>query len=87
MVVMDCIHERRVCSSSSSSRSREDCASGRFVPSEWVGAQCVLPSSWHGIEHTESSLEVLLSNGGRVEIGDGFNDETLLRLVAVLEQL
>ena len=33
------------------------------------------------------SLTVLLSNGGRVEIGDGFNDETLLRLVAVLEQL
>ena len=33
------------------------------------------------------SLTVLLSNGRRVEIGDGFNDETLLRLVAVLEQL
>jgi hypothetical protein len=32
-------------------------------------------------------LTVLLSNGRRVEIGDGFNDETLLRLVAVLEQL
>ena len=32
-------------------------------------------------------LTVLLSNGRRVEIGDGFIDETLLRLVAVLEQL
>jgi hypothetical protein len=33
------------------------------------------------------SLTVLLSNGRRVEIGDGFNDEMLLRLVTVLEQL
>ena len=33
------------------------------------------------------ALTVLLSNGRRVEVGDGFNDATLRRLVAVLEQL
>ena len=33
------------------------------------------------------SLRVLLSNGRRVEVGDGFNDATLRRLVAALEQL
>jgi hypothetical protein len=32
-------------------------------------------------------LRVLLSNGRRVEVGDGFNDATLRRLVAALEQL
>ena len=32
------------------------------------------------------SLKVLLSNGRRVEVGDGFNDQTLQRLVAVLER-
>jgi hypothetical protein len=57
MVVMDCTHERRISRGSSSSRSRGDCAGGRFVPIERVGAQCVLPPSWHGIEHTESSPE------------------------------
>jgi hypothetical protein len=29
----------------------------------------------------------LLFNGRRVEVGDGFDDETLQRLVAVLERL
>ena len=33
-----------------------------------------------------ASLRVLLSNGRRVEVGDGFDDETLRRLVAVLER-
>jgi len=37
MVVMDCSHERRVSRGSSSSRSRGDCAGGRFVPSERLG--------------------------------------------------
>lgn len=32
------------------------------------------------------SLKVLLSNGRRVEVGDGFDDQTLRRLVAVLER-
>ena len=32
------------------------------------------------------SLRVLLSNGRRVEVGDGFDDQTLGRLVAVLER-
>ena len=65
MVVMDCSHERRVSRGSSSSRSRGDCAGGRFVPSERVGAQCVLPSSWHGIEHTESSPEETAAGASR----------------------
>jgi DNA-binding transcriptional ArsR family regulator len=33
-----------------------------------------------------ASLNVLLSNGRRVEIGDGFDEQTLRRLVAVLER-
>ena len=33
------------------------------------------------------ALTVLLSNGRKVEVGDGFDDETLRRLVAVLERL
>jgi hypothetical protein len=33
------------------------------------------------------SLMLLLSNGRRVEVGDGFDDETLRRLVVVLERL
>jgi hypothetical protein len=33
-----------------------------------------------------TSLKVLLSNGRRVEVGDGFDDQTLRRLVAVLER-
>jgi len=33
-----------------------------------------------------ASLKVLLSNGRRVEIGDGFDEPTLRRLVAVLER-
>jgi DNA-binding transcriptional ArsR family regulator len=33
-----------------------------------------------------ASLKVLLSNGRRVEIGDGFDEQTLRRLVAVLER-
>jgi hypothetical protein len=33
-----------------------------------------------------ASLRVLLSNGRRVEVGDGFDDQTLGRLVAVLER-
>ena len=33
-----------------------------------------------------SSLKVLLRNGRRVEVGDGFDDQTLRRLVAVLER-
>lgn len=33
-----------------------------------------------------TSLTVLLSNGRRVEVGDGFDDQTLRRLVAVLER-
>ena len=33
------------------------------------------------------SLTVLLSNGRWVEVVDGFDDETLRRLVAVLERL
>jgi hypothetical protein len=32
-------------------------------------------------------LTVLLSNGRRVEVGDDFDDETLRRLVVVLERL
>lgn len=33
-----------------------------------------------------ASLKVLLSNGRRVEVGDGFDDQTLRRLVAALER-
>jgi len=33
------------------------------------------------------ALTVLLPNGRKVEVGDGFDDETLRRLVAVLERL
>ena len=33
------------------------------------------------------ALTVLLSNGRKVEVGGGFDDETLRRLVAVLERL
>jgi hypothetical protein len=33
-----------------------------------------------------ASLKVLLSNGRRVEVGDGFDDQTLRRLVVVLER-
>jgi hypothetical protein len=33
-----------------------------------------------------ASLKVLLSNGRRVEVGDGFDDQTLRRLVAVLDR-
>jgi hypothetical protein len=33
------------------------------------------------------SLMLLLSSGRRVEVGDGFDDETLRRLVVVLERL
>jgi hypothetical protein len=33
------------------------------------------------------ALTVLLSNGRKVEVGDGFDDATLRRLVAVLERL
>jgi hypothetical protein len=33
-----------------------------------------------------ASLKVLLSNGRRVEISDGFDEQTLRRLVAVLER-
>jgi len=33
------------------------------------------------------ALTVLLSNGRKVEVGDGFDDETLRRLVAVVERL
>jgi len=33
-----------------------------------------------------ASLKVLLSNGRRVEVGDGFAEQTLRRLVAVLER-
>jgi len=32
-------------------------------------------------------LTLLLFNGRRVEVGDGFDDETLRRLVAILERL
>jgi hypothetical protein len=32
------------------------------------------------------SLTVLLSNGVRVEVGGGFDDGTLRRLIAVLER-
>ena len=32
------------------------------------------------------SLKVLLANGRRVEVGDGFDDQALRRLVAVLER-
>ena len=34
-----------------------------------------------------ASLKVLFSNGRRVEIGDGFDEQTLRRLVAVLEKV
>jgi hypothetical protein len=33
-----------------------------------------------------ASLKVLLSNGRRVEIGDGFDEQTLRRLIAALER-
>src|SRR5674476_1020946 len=33
------------------------------------------------------ALTLLLFNGRRVEVGDGFDDETLRRLVAILEGL
>ena len=33
------------------------------------------------------ALTLLLFNGRRVEVGDGFDDETLRRLVAILERL
>ncbi len=33
------------------------------------------------------ALTLLLFNGRRVEVGDGFDDETLRRLLAVLERL
>jgi hypothetical protein len=32
------------------------------------------------------ALTLLLSNGRRVEVDDGFNDETLRRMVSVLER-
>jgi hypothetical protein len=34
-----------------------------------------------------SALEVLLSNGRKVEVGSGFDAETLAKLVSVLEKL
>lgn len=36
--------------------------------------------------HQSGSLTVLLSNGVRVEVGSGFDDGTLRRLIAVLER-
>jgi hypothetical protein len=37
-------------------------------------------------ENQPESLTVLLSNSRRVEVGHGFDDETLRRLIAVLER-
>jgi hypothetical protein len=61
----------------------EDVSRSRLVAVELAGA----PAPVAAASERQGALTVLLSNGRRVEVGSGFDDAMLSRLVTVLERL
>jgi hypothetical protein len=62
-------------------RGNDSVGLGSLVEVELAAAVGLIPAG-----NQSGSLTVLLSNGVRVEVGIGFDDGTLRRLIAVLER-